>query len=343
MLGLTTAEVVRGRDLLHAVQAPAQRRVHGRRLHQHALRGDGRRRDLRARCPSTSASGTTRPPTDGAITLERIECNAACDYAPVVMVNWEFFDNQTPASAERRWSTSCARAGRSPRPGAPTRCARFKEISRVLAGFDDGRADEGVGAGTPTLRGRGSPAEGWTAPAPPCRPAPPGTPPDGGTGTGGAGTAPSPERARAPAASPGPTAAAPPPASRRARPRPTRRTGSDRCRTGQGVADGHDPDPGPHRHWDAQRSWTLATYERARRLPGAARRRCGMHAGRRRRAWSRTPACAAAAAPASRPGMKWGFLPQARRRPALPRGQRRRVRAGHLQGHAADDGRRRTR
>ena len=36
---------------------------------------------------------------DGAITLERIECNAACDYAPVVMVNWEFFDNQTPETA----------------------------------------------------------------------------------------------------------------------------------------------------------------------------------------------------------------------------------------------------
>ena len=24
---------------------------------------------------------------DGVITLERVECNAACDYAPVVMVN----------------------------------------------------------------------------------------------------------------------------------------------------------------------------------------------------------------------------------------------------------------
>ena len=35
---------------------------------------------------------------DGKITLERLECNAACDYAPVVMVNWEFFDNQTPES-----------------------------------------------------------------------------------------------------------------------------------------------------------------------------------------------------------------------------------------------------
>ena len=36
---------------------------------------------------------------DGQVTLEHIECNAACDYAPVVMVNWEFFDNQTPSSA----------------------------------------------------------------------------------------------------------------------------------------------------------------------------------------------------------------------------------------------------
>src|SRR4051794_32435336 len=36
---------------------------------------------------------------DGKVSLEHIECNAACDYAPVVMVNWEFFDNQTPESA----------------------------------------------------------------------------------------------------------------------------------------------------------------------------------------------------------------------------------------------------
>ena len=33
------------------------------------------------------------------ITLEHIECNAACDYAPVMMVNWEFMDNMTPESA----------------------------------------------------------------------------------------------------------------------------------------------------------------------------------------------------------------------------------------------------
>ena len=43
--------------------------------------------------------GTDETNEAGTITLERLECNAACDYAPVVMVNWEFFDNQTPESA----------------------------------------------------------------------------------------------------------------------------------------------------------------------------------------------------------------------------------------------------
>ena len=33
------------------------------------------------------------------VTLEHVECNAACDYAPVMMVNWEFMDNMTPESA----------------------------------------------------------------------------------------------------------------------------------------------------------------------------------------------------------------------------------------------------
>ena len=46
---------------------------------------------------------------DGAVTLERIECNAACDYGPVVMVNWEFFDDQTPGSV--RDLTDRLRAG----------------------------------------------------------------------------------------------------------------------------------------------------------------------------------------------------------------------------------------
>ena len=84
---------------------------------------------------------------DGTITLERVECNAACDFAPVVMTNWEFFDNQTPAS-----TIELVDALRAGEPVAPTRGPKqvgtFKEVSRVLAGFSDGLADEGVGAGS---------------------------------------------------------------------------------------------------------------------------------------------------------------------------------------------------
>src|SRR5881392_3535114 len=38
---------------------------------------------------------------DGTITLEHAECLAACDYAPVMTVNYEFFDNETPESSLR--------------------------------------------------------------------------------------------------------------------------------------------------------------------------------------------------------------------------------------------------
>jgi NADH-quinone oxidoreductase subunit E len=89
---------------------------------------------------------------DGRITLERVECNAACDYAPVVMVNWEFFDNQTPGSATDLADRLRAGEDVAPTRGAASVCS-FKQMSRVLAGFSDGRADEGVGAGDATLAG----------------------------------------------------------------------------------------------------------------------------------------------------------------------------------------------
>ena len=101
---------------------------------------------------------------DGTITLERIECNAACDYAPVVMTNWEFFDNQTPESTVRL--VDDLRSGAEVRPTrGPSRVCTFKQVSRVLAGFPDGLADEGVGAGPASLRGvELAHAQGWTAP-----------------------------------------------------------------------------------------------------------------------------------------------------------------------------------
>ena len=101
---------------------------------------------------------------DGLITLEHIECNAACDYAPVVMVNWEFFDNQTPTSARELVDRLRAGDDVAPTRGAGKVCS-FKEISRVLAGFADGRADEGVGAGPASVEGTVlARRNGWTAP-----------------------------------------------------------------------------------------------------------------------------------------------------------------------------------
>ena len=88
---------------------------------------------------------------DGKVTLEHLECNAACDYAPVMMVNWEFFDNQTPESAKQL--VDDLRAGELPTPTRGATLCSFKQVSRVLAGFPDGRADEGPSAGAATLAG----------------------------------------------------------------------------------------------------------------------------------------------------------------------------------------------
>ncbi len=101
---------------------------------------------------------------DGKITLERVECNAACDYAPVVMVNWEFFDEQTPESTRDLVDQLRAGSDVVPTRGAAKVCT-FKQVSRVLAGFSDGRADEGVGAGGPSLEGlRVARDNDWVAP-----------------------------------------------------------------------------------------------------------------------------------------------------------------------------------
>ncbi len=89
---------------------------------------------------------------DGTVSLEHIECMAACDYAPVMTVNWEFYDNQTPQSA--RELVDALRAGNPPAPTrGPSELTTFKEVSRVLAGFNDGRGKEGVTAGPATLAG----------------------------------------------------------------------------------------------------------------------------------------------------------------------------------------------
>ncbi|GAA4904540.1 NADH-quinone oxidoreductase subunit NuoE [Streptomonospora salina] len=101
---------------------------------------------------------------DGRVSVEHVECNAACDFAPVVMVNWEFFDNQTPESAKRL--VDDLRTGEDVRPTrGPERLCTFKEAGRILAGFSDDRGGEGTQAGEPSLQGlRLARERGWTAP-----------------------------------------------------------------------------------------------------------------------------------------------------------------------------------
>jgi len=90
--------------------------------------------------------------SDGKVSIEHIECNAACDYAPVVTVNWEFYDNQTVQSAKEL--VDAARNGNPPAPTrGPSSLPTWKENSALLAGINDGRAGEGVQAGEATLLG----------------------------------------------------------------------------------------------------------------------------------------------------------------------------------------------
>ncbi|MFF5787625.1 NADH-quinone oxidoreductase subunit NuoE [Streptomyces sp. NPDC012693] len=98
--------------------------------------------------------GNDETTEDGTITLEHIECNAACDFAPVVMVNWEFFDNQTPESAKKM--VDDLRAGRTVEPTRGAPLCTFKETARILAGFPDerpGAVEATGGAGPASLVG----------------------------------------------------------------------------------------------------------------------------------------------------------------------------------------------
>ncbi|MCX5204922.1 NADH-quinone oxidoreductase subunit NuoE [Streptomyces sp. NBC_00237] len=98
--------------------------------------------------------GNNETTGDGQVTLEHIECNAACDYAPVVMVNWEFFDNQTPESAKKL--VDDLRAGRSVEPTRGAPLCSYKETARILAGFPDerpGAVEASGGAGHASLLG----------------------------------------------------------------------------------------------------------------------------------------------------------------------------------------------
>lgn len=116
------------------------------------------------------------PGTPGSITLEHAECLAACDLAPVLQVNYEYFDNQTVESAVEL--VDALRRGERPQPtrGAPLTDLRTVELE--LAGFTDEAAPvdettrvEGPSSAIETVRGvRLAQDRGWTAPAMPDQP-----------------------------------------------------------------------------------------------------------------------------------------------------------------------------
>jgi NADH-quinone oxidoreductase E subunit len=95
---------------------------------------------------------------DGSITLEHAECLAACDYAPVVTVDYEFYDQQDVDSA--RELVAALRRGEKPLPTRGAPLTDFKGISRQLAGFSQhgdaaaaAAAVDAPGNLEPTLRG----------------------------------------------------------------------------------------------------------------------------------------------------------------------------------------------
>lgn len=85
---------------------------------------------------------------DGTIALEHAECLAACDYAPVVTVNYEFFDHQTPEGALAL--VRALQRGERPEPTRGAPLVDFRAISRELAGLSERPAAADAAAGHPT-------------------------------------------------------------------------------------------------------------------------------------------------------------------------------------------------
>ena len=143
----------RGRDLLHDVQAPADRRIPGQRLHQHAVQRAGRpgglRRPVRAPRRRPRRDHRRRQDHAGARRVPGgLRLRAGRDGQLRLRV-----DNATPEAAVEL--VEQLRKGERPAPIRGARLCSLKEMQLQLAGFADER-DGAVAdgpAGAPTLRG----------------------------------------------------------------------------------------------------------------------------------------------------------------------------------------------
>ncbi len=108
------------------------------------------------------------PGAVGSITLETAECLAACDHGPVLQVNYEFYDNQTPDSALDLVLALQAGVKPAPTRGAPLTDFRTAELE--IAGIMPDLVAEVAGPSASDLTLRGAilaQSSGQTAPAMP--------------------------------------------------------------------------------------------------------------------------------------------------------------------------------
>ena len=108
------------------------------------------------------------PGAVGSITLETAECLAACDHGPVLQVNYEYYDNQSPDAALDL--VSALQAGRKPNPTRGAPLTDFRTVELEIAGIMPDLVSEVRGPSTSVMTLRGSTlAEktGQTAPAMP--------------------------------------------------------------------------------------------------------------------------------------------------------------------------------
>jgi NADH-quinone oxidoreductase subunit E len=111
------------------------------------------------------------PGTTGSITLEHAECLAACDLAPVLQVNYEYYDNQTVDSAAAL--VAALQRGEKPAPTRGAPLTDFRTVSLELAGVfpDLEHSVEGPSTAVETMRGAHLATErGWVAPPMPDTP-----------------------------------------------------------------------------------------------------------------------------------------------------------------------------
>lgn len=93
--------------------------------------------------------GNHETTSDGKITIERIECQAACTNAPVLTADWEFMDQMTVEST--RELVRKLRAGEEVVSTRGPAIRSFCASERSVAGLDDGLADAGGNNATTTM------------------------------------------------------------------------------------------------------------------------------------------------------------------------------------------------